>query len=272
MTSRPRAVVTGASSGIGLAFADRLAADGYDLTIVARRADRLEELAARLRASAGADVTVIAADLTDAAALRDIEERIAGDGDLALLVNNAGFGGYGPFLELDPDLADRQIDLHLKALIRLTRAALPGMVERGRGAVVGVASALAFSGTVRLARPKRAVYAGTKAFIVTFTQILAQELEGHRRRRPGSLSRPRADRVPRPARRPPARRAGPRAGRYRHRLARRARARRSGLRPAIARPGGLRAPRGGAAGDVDATSSSPPSPTATATPAAAATD
>ncbi len=177
MPNAPRAIVTGASSGIGRAFAERLAADGHDLVLIARRRDRLEDLASELR-SRGGVVEVVAADLTEREALAAIEARIAEDDRLALLVNNAGFGGYGPFIELDPDLADRQIDLHLKALIRLTRAALPGMVERKTGAVISVASTLSFTATTALERPKRAVYTATKAFITTFTQILAQELEG----------------------------------------------------------------------------------------------
>jgi hypothetical protein len=173
----PRAIVTGASSGIGRAFAERLAADGYDLVLIARRRDRLEEIAGAL-APRGAAVEIVVADLADREALAAVEAQVAGDDRLALLVNNAGFGGYGPFVELDPDLADRQIDLHQKALVRLTRAALPGMVARQSGAMVAVASTLSFTATTPLARPKRAVYAATKAFITTFVQILAQELEG----------------------------------------------------------------------------------------------
>jgi short-subunit dehydrogenase len=173
---RPRALVTGASSGIGQAFVERLAKYGYDLIIVARRLDRLDALAGRLRAS-GIAVEVMAADLTDRAGLNWIEAYIRDDA-LAMLVNNAGFGGYGPFLELDSNLAERQIQLHLTALVRLTRAALPGMVARKSGAVISVSSMLAFSGNIRMERPKRATYAASKAFINTFTQALAQELEG----------------------------------------------------------------------------------------------
>ena len=175
MANAPRAVVTGASSGIGRAFAERLAADGHDLVLVARRRDRLEELATILRAR-GVAVEIMAADLTDPKSLAAVEARIANDDRLALLVNNAGFGGYGPFVDLDPDLADRQIDLHLKALIRLTRAALPGMVARQAGAVISVASTLSFTATMPLARPKRALYAATKHAIEGYSESLDHEL------------------------------------------------------------------------------------------------
>jgi short-subunit dehydrogenase len=170
------ALITGASSGIGRAFADRLATDGYALILVARRRERLEAVAGELRAG-GARVEVLAADLADPAGLQTVEKRLAA-GDIAMLVNNAGFAAYGPFVEMDPDVAEQQIALHCTALVRLTRAALPAMVTRGAGAVVNVSSNLAFSGSIRLERPKRATYAGTKAFINAFTQILAQELEG----------------------------------------------------------------------------------------------
>ncbi len=174
---RQWALVTGASSGIGRAFAERLATDGYDLILVARRRDRLDELAARL-GTQNARAEVLPADLSDGEVLRTVEKRIAGERELALLVNNAGFGGYGPFVESDPDLAERQIALHATALVRLTRAALPGMVARGNGAIINVASMLAFSGPAKMPFLKRATYAGTKSFVVTFTQVLQHELEG----------------------------------------------------------------------------------------------
>src|SRR5579862_2973443 len=124
---RPRALVTGASSGIGQAFAERLARDGYDLIIVARRRDRLEELEGRLRAT-GAAIEVLPADLTDPADLRKVEARIRGGGALAMLVNNAGFGNYAPFIKTDLDLAEKQADLHVIAVVRLTHAALHDMI------------------------------------------------------------------------------------------------------------------------------------------------
>lgn len=176
-TPRPLALVTGASSGIGHAYAERLACTGHDLVLVARRRDRLEEAAATLtRLGAGAEILV--ADLAEPAGLAAVEQRIAGDTRLAFLVNNAGFGNYGPFIEADMALADRQIDLHLKATVHLCRAALPGMVARRAGTIVNVASSLAFTAPVKLERPKRATYAASKAFINAFTQIVAGEIEG----------------------------------------------------------------------------------------------
>ena len=176
--SRPLALVTGASSGIGAAFAERLARDGYDLILVARRRDRLEALAERLRGEAGAEAEPLAADLADADALSQVEARVAGDERLALLVNNAGFGGYRPFVEVEPKIVDELIAVHIRAVTRLTRAALPGMVRRGKGAVINIASLLALSGALPPnPLPYRAVYAGAKAFILAFTEALSGELD-----------------------------------------------------------------------------------------------
>jgi uncharacterized protein len=123
-------------------------------------------------------VEVLVADLTDAQQLLAVEERLAADPHVDLLVNNAGFGGYGAFAELEPDFADRLIGVHVRAPMRLARAALPGMVARGHGAIVNVASLLALSGPLRVRMSGgRATYAGAKSFLLTFTQALAQELE-----------------------------------------------------------------------------------------------
>ena len=178
-TTRPRALVTGASSGIGAAFAERLAKDGYDLIIVARRSNRLEELAQRLQNRYPAGVEVLVADLSQHASLRAVEKRIADEPALDLLINNAGFGGYMPFVELDPDKAEELINLKVLAVTRLTRAALPGMIARGHGSVINVSSRLAFSGAMGSSQlPKRATYAGANAFINTFSQLVQSELEG----------------------------------------------------------------------------------------------
>ena len=178
-STKARALVTGASSGLGAAFAERLAQDGYDLIIVARRRDKLEELADQLKSKYQTKVEVLAADLSKPDMMRFVEERITQDIELELLVNNAGFGGYMPFVELDPDRAEELINLQVLAVARLTRAALPGMIARGHGSIVNVSSRLAFSGSLGSAQlPKRATYAGTKAFINTFSQLLQSELEG----------------------------------------------------------------------------------------------
>lgn len=176
-TSRPHAVITGASSGIGAAFATRLAADGYDLTLVARRRDRLDGLAAKLAENGQCTVEVHVADLTDPGGLRSAEDLIAALPNLDLLVNNAGFAGYGPFTALDPAAATALIGVHVTAPTRLTRAALPAMTGRGHGAVINIASLLAFSGSLPpRPLPFRATYAAAKAYLVTFTCALAGEL------------------------------------------------------------------------------------------------
>jgi NAD(P)-dependent dehydrogenase (short-subunit alcohol dehydrogenase family) len=148
VSTRPRALITGASSGIGAAFAQHLAREGHDLVLLARRRNRLEELAERLRLDPGVQVEVICADLTDAEEFAKAEARIAGDGIIDLLVNNAGFGGYQPFASLEPRTVDNLIDIHVRAVTRLTRAVLPGMIGRGKGGIINISSLLALSGTL----------------------------------------------------------------------------------------------------------------------------
>jgi short-subunit dehydrogenase len=175
--ARPRALVTGASSGIGAAFAERLARDQYDVIVVARRRERLEALVQRLHEQHHVEVEVMAADLTQRDQLQAVEQSIAQDAALELLVNNAGFGGYMPFIQLDADRAEELIRLQVLAVTRLTRAALPGMIARGHGAIINVASRLAFSAALSAPNmPRRATYAATKAYVVTFTQLLHDEL------------------------------------------------------------------------------------------------
>jgi uncharacterized protein len=177
--SRRSAMVTGASSGIGAAFSERLAQDGLGLIIVARRRGRLDALARQLRKQYGIEVEVLVADLTQPSELLAVERKLKRNRTLELLANCAGFAGYMPFVELPPDRADTLIRLHIIALTRLTRAALPGMIARGRGAVINVSSALAFSASEAGSYlPNRAVYAGAKSYIATFTELLSIELEG----------------------------------------------------------------------------------------------
>jgi uncharacterized protein len=172
-TVRGRALVTGASTGLGAVFATALARQQYDLTIVARSRERLEALAERLRHSDGIAVEVVVADLTQASALYTVEKHVAGDQRLELLVNNAGFGTTGPFATLDPDREEAEIRLNVTALMRLTRAALPGMIARGRGAIINVSSLAAF-----VPGPYDAAYGATKAFVNSFTEALHEELRG----------------------------------------------------------------------------------------------
>ena len=176
--NRTAALVTGASAGIGQAYAERLARDGRNVIVVARRRDRLEDLARRLKKSTGVEVTVLAADLTQPGDLHTVEQAIAEHPTLDLVVNSAGFGGYKPFADLPPDEAEELIRLHIVALTRLTRAALPGMIARKQGAIVNIASLLAFSASVPAPpMPFRAVYAGAKSYIVTFSEIVAAEVK-----------------------------------------------------------------------------------------------
>jgi short-subunit dehydrogenase len=167
------ALITGASSGIGEVYARRLAAEGYDLLLTARRAERLEALAAELEQQYGSAVDLFPADLADPDSLRRLEERVAGGPPLALLVNNAGFGVPGPVFEADSDLLQAMIDVHLTATVRLCRAALPAMIRTGGGAVINVSSVAAF-----LPTPRGAVYSATKAFLNLFTEALGAEVAG----------------------------------------------------------------------------------------------
>jgi short-subunit dehydrogenase len=161
------ALVTGASSGIGEAMVHLLGAAGIPQVLVARRADRLEELAARYR-----DVEVLTADLTTDDGVRAVEERL-GDPERAidLVVNNAGFGTSGEFHRLDPDRLDREIALNVRALTRLSHAALAVMVPRGRGYLLNVSSVASFQPA-----PKLAVYAATKAYVTSLTESLHEEV------------------------------------------------------------------------------------------------
>ena len=176
--SRPLALITGASSGIGEAFARRLASDGWDLVLVARRGDRLSTLGEQLAADHGAKAEPMVADLTDPQGVAAVEAALARSG-VELLVNNAGFSGYMPFVQVPPETLSDLVQIHCTTVARLTRAAIPGMTDRGRGAVVTVASLLAFSqslGNERL--PFRTTYAACKAFEVAFMVTLSQELQG----------------------------------------------------------------------------------------------
>jgi hypothetical protein len=172
VTTRPLALVTGASAGIGAAYARRLAAHGYDLLLVARRVGRLQELAAELSSRYGVRAEPLPADLTQDADLKAVENRIASEEQLEFLLNNAGFGGSGRFYESPVEIQDAMHRLHVMATLRLSHAALRKMAARGKGAVVNVASVAAF-----ICRPDNTSYYSTKAWINCFTEGLYLELK-----------------------------------------------------------------------------------------------
>jgi short-subunit dehydrogenase len=168
-------LVTGASSGIGATFARRLAAEGWNLVLVARREKRLDALASSLQA----ETEVIVADLAEQDDLARVMERSAAD-DLALLINCAGINGFGPADRVDPALLRRVIAINVTAPTLLVRATLPGMLARSQGSIVNVASRLAFASAVPPGgmMPRRGVYAASKGYLVTFTRTLESELAG----------------------------------------------------------------------------------------------
>lgn len=169
------ALVTGATSGIGRAFAERLAADGYDLVLVGRRRERLEEFAA---AHPEAEVTTVAADLSTDAGIDTVAGICAAE-PLTLLVNNAGVAHYMPLAELPAGKATELVNVKVLAPTMLTRAVVAGMQERGGGAIVNVAGMIAFSGPAPHAQmPRRVVYGGSLAYLVAMSQTLGAELEG----------------------------------------------------------------------------------------------
>jgi short-subunit dehydrogenase len=145
-SGRSLALVTGASSGIGRAYAERLAADGYDLVVVARRGDRLEELKRRLQAAHGVSVQALVADLSTDSGQRRVDT-IASDSRVEIVVDNAALAHYMPFIELPSEKVEQLVRLNALAPVRLIHAALPGMVGRGRGTVITIASQLVFSAT-----------------------------------------------------------------------------------------------------------------------------
>lgn len=174
MPFTPRlALVTGASSGIGAAFARALAARGSDLVLVARRADRLDALAAILRDESRVAVTTVPLDLALPDAVATLHERIAGAGMPDTVINCAGFGTHGPFAGEEADRVQEEIAVNIGAVVGVTRAFLPPMLAAGRGAIVNVASLFAYQ-----AAPNMAVYGATKAFVLHFSEALWHETRG----------------------------------------------------------------------------------------------
>jgi uncharacterized protein len=170
------ALVTGASSGIGAALARLLAGEGTALVRVARDKVRLDALAAELRDEkrGGVAVEVLPADLAVAGSLTAVEARIAdADRPVDLVVNNAGFGTYGPLIDADIEVEEREIAVNVTAVVRLTHAAARAMVPRGRGAIMNISSMAALQAT-----PGNATYGATKGFVAMFGEAVSSELAG----------------------------------------------------------------------------------------------
>ena len=174
MTESKTALVTGASGGIGREFARLLAADGFTLVLVARDEARLSELAEELRRTHGVQSTVIATDLSEPSAARDIHCFLQKRGvSVDVLVNNAGFNVYGPFHESDGEQELRMLHVNVIALTHLTKLFLPEMLARGRGRILNLGSTGSFS-----PGPRDAVYCASKAYVLSFSEALAEELAG----------------------------------------------------------------------------------------------
>ncbi|MBW8294312.1 SDR family oxidoreductase [Sphingopyxis sp.] len=167
------ALITGASSGIGALYADRLARQGYDLILVARNATKLERVAQAIREATGRQIDTLPADLAKSADLRLVEARLANDRSITLLVNNAGIGSTARALDADVDTMSAMVSLNVDALMRLTYAIVPAFVARGRGTIVNIASIVAVAPEVL-----NGVYGGSKAFVLAFSQNLRHELDG----------------------------------------------------------------------------------------------
>lgn len=168
--ARPVTLITGASAGLGAEFARQCAKRGDELALVARRRDRLEDLAARISGK----VHIFTADLAQAGAATSLIDQVEAEGlAVETLINNAGFGAGGQFAQLPLERQREMIDLNVRTLTELCRLVLPGMLERGHGGILNVASTAAFQ-----PGPNMAVYYATKAYVLSFTEALHQEMKG----------------------------------------------------------------------------------------------
>ena len=167
-----RALITGASSGIGWELAKLFAGDKSDLVLVARRKERLDALAEELKDEFGVDVYVLPKDLSDPDAPKEIFEELKAEGiDVDVVVNNAGFGSRGPFADIDTGKQMDMVQVNVVALTHLTRLFLPGIIERGRGGILNVGSLAGFQ-----PGPNLAVYYATKAYVLSLTEALSEEI------------------------------------------------------------------------------------------------
>lgn len=170
-TYQGTALITGASSGIGAIYAEQLARQGYDLILVARDRSRLNALATRITTATQRVVEVLDADLAIPAQRAVVEAKLRDDASITLLVNNAGVGTHTPLLESDVERMEQMIDLNVTALTRLSYAAIPGFVARGKGGIINISSIVAIAPEVL-----NGVYGGSKAFVLAFSQSLHHEL------------------------------------------------------------------------------------------------
>jgi uncharacterized protein len=165
------ALITGASSGIGAIYADRLARRGHDLILVARNEQRLQAIAERLQAETGARITPMGADLNDRAARARVEAVLRDDPAITMLVNNAGVGSVASILQADVDAMESMIDLNITALTRLTYAAAPAFAARGKGAIINISSAVAIA-----VESLNGVYSASKSYVLSFGHSLHKDL------------------------------------------------------------------------------------------------
>lgn len=169
--SKGTALITGASSGIGAVYAQRLARRGHDLILVARSRDKLDILARRIADETGRSVEVVAVDLSDKADIVRVEEVLRNDQSITVLVNNAGLGATAPLVASDIGKMEEMVTLNVNALMRLTYAAAPAFVARGKGTIINISSIVAIGPEIL-----NGVYGGSKAFVLAFTQSLKHEL------------------------------------------------------------------------------------------------
>ncbi len=171
VTKQGKALITGASTGMGAIYADRLAKRGYDLILVARDEAKLNLVANKIKSAHGVDVAVVAADLTNKTELASIENLLRSDNSITLLVNNAGLGAVTKLEESNIDDIETMISLNVIALTRLSAAIVPGLIAKGQGAIINIASIVALAPELL-----NGAYSGSKAYVVNFTQSMHHEL------------------------------------------------------------------------------------------------